>query len=488
MPAPVTLQQVRRAPAFRRLPPTEVRAVVESSKMRDVPAGSVLFEEEDRGDSVFLVLKGTLAITKSLGDGTSARIATRGPHDWLGELTLEDGGPRSASAQAEGRARVLEVPRKELLGALQRHPRAALDLMSSVVGKLRESDSILVETIRKRTQALEAANQRLGGELLRMRGGAEGSAGIDTFIGKTPAVERARAQARLAARHPRPVLIVGEDGTGKRRLALAIHAESPRAGGPFECLDCSLIGEVELEAALLGSMPGSLTGARQGEAGLLEAAHGGSLVLEHVDAIPRSTQGVLFRFLETGAYERLGSMGSRKCDVRVFGTCRNGLAAVVGEGVFRRDLAERLSATRIAIPSLRERRADIPLLARHLVQASAAALGVVPPVVAPSALRVISRYDFPGNVDELDGEMENLVAGAVPGATVASRDLPAKFVHGDPASQEFYSEAVRAFKAQIISQAVSEAKGNRARAAERLGLHRSNLTRMIRELGLNDIL
>lgn len=474
---------------MRRLPLAAVRALLGEGRVRDVASGATLFEEGDSGSSVFLVLKGTLDVRKALGDGTSASIALRGPQEWLGELLLEDGQVRSATAVAASRARVVELPRKALLGALRESPDALLDMLQAVATKLRESDALLADAICKRTAHLQATNQRLGAELLRLSSAEEGVLSVDAFVGTSAAIERARDAARRAARGESPVLLVGEDGTGKELLARAIHGESPRRDGPFAVVDCSLFGDALMEAELVGHARGALPGAARERDGTLAAAEGGTLYLKHVEALPRAAQSVLFRFLEVGEYQRMGETSLRRAaDVRVLSSTSLGLEEPVAQGLFRRDLAERLEVVRIAIPPLRARRGCIPMLAVHLVQATAVRLGVPPPALAPSALRVLSRYDFPGNIDELAAEIEQLVATLPPGAQLTPRDLSAKFVHGDPASLELYSEAVRAFKAQIISHAVAEAGGSRARAAERLGLHRSNLTRMIRELGLNDIL
>jgi len=200
-------------------------------------------------------------------------------------------------------------------------------------------------------------------------------------------------------------------------------------------------------------------------------------------------QDQLFRFLETAEFSRTGDAATRSADVRVLAGLDGDPEAAVREGRLRVDLLARLDVVRIAIPPLRARRTDLPLLALRVVDEVAARLECAPLTLAPSALRVLARYDFPNdNADELAGDVEELYATLGAGANVSSRDLPAKFVQGDPSTSEHYSEAVRAFKAQIITNAVHEAGGSRVRAAERLGLHPSNLSRMVRDLDLDEVL
>jgi DNA-binding NtrC family response regulator len=480
--------KVRKASALRRIPVAAVRELVADSQALDVPSGTVLFEEGDAAGPVYLVLRGAVQLSKALGEGRSATVAMRGALDWLGELSLKSGDLRSATARTEGNAQVLQVPRARFVALLREHPAAALDLLDLVARRLRESDESLLDALRKRTEELLTANERLGSEVQRLRRGDAIEHGLEAFVGRSALAIRVRKAGARAARSSAPVLLVGEPGVGKELLARCIHEAGARSDKPFVSLDCGTFGGPALEAEIFGHARGALPGVRDDAAGALEKAHGGSVYLANVDALPRPVQGMLHRFLELGEFARVGESRVRRSDVRVLaGIAGDPAEAVRGERL-RSDLLARLDVMRIPIAPLRQRRNDVPLIAVRLMQESAGRHGIAPPELAPSALRVMTRYDYPENVDELAGEIEELCAGAGPAATVTSRDLSAKFVQGDPSTSEHYSEAVRAFKAQIITDAVMESGGHRSRAAERLGLHPSNLSRMIRDLELDDVL
>jgi DNA-binding NtrC family response regulator len=389
---------------------------------------------------------------------------------------------------AEGRVRVLEIPRDQFLTVLGNHPEAGLDLLRSMSLRLRQSDASLVDAVRKRLGELVATTRRLGEENRALLGSLDREAGFQAFLGASRHAARVREEARNAATQPVPVLLTGEPGTGKDLVGRAIHAAGPRAGGPFLSVHCGLPGEAVLESELFGHAPGGLPGSGEARRGVLELARGGTLFLDAVNEMPRALQGVLLRFLEVGEYQRVGETSVRRSEVRIISATDADLGAAVREGRFRPDLRSRLEAIRIAIPPLRSRRQDIPLLAVHLMNRIAERLEFPPLELAPATLRTLSRHDLPGNADQLCEEMERLLRTFEAGHRVFPRDLAPAFLYGDPGSIDEYSDAVRAFKAQIISSAIEECGGHRARAAEKLGLHRSNLTRMIRDLGLDGLL
>ena len=480
------IERVRKARALRRVPVAVVREIVRNSDVRDEEAGTVLFREGDAGGSVFLIVRGSVKIAKKLDDGRNAQIAVRGGLDWIGELSLKATETRSATAVVESRTQLVEIRTVRFVALLRAHPEAALDLLHLVSKKLRESDAGLIDSLRKRTDELLTANERLGAQVRRLS--ANDDPQLQRFVGQSAHALRIRAATRRTARSNAPVLLSGERGVGKEFLARIIHDASARAGSPFESFDCSIFSGPIVEAELFGHTRGAFPGARDARPGAVERAAGGSLYLANVEALPRPAQGMLHRFLELGEFQRVGESRVRTAEPRILGSVSMDPAEAVRDHGLREDVATRIGAMRISLPPLRQRRSDIPLLAMQLAEESAALRGVAPLSIGPSALHVLSRYDYPDNADELRGEFEWLAATLEPGTTITSRDLSAKFLEADPSTSEFYTEAVRAFKAQIITNAIVEEGGHRARAAERLGLHPSNLSRMVRDLELDDVL
>jgi DNA-binding NtrC family response regulator len=481
------LEKLRRAAALRQLPEAELESLTDPSRVRELAPGDTLFDEGDPGSSVFVTVGGSVAIRKQIDDEMTATIALRGEGEWIGEMALLDDAGRSASAVAESRLRVLEIQRGEFLTILGNHPEAALDLLRSISQRLRQSDAALVDVVRKRANELVATNRRLSDENRALLGSLDREAGFEAFVGSSKHAGRIREAALRAASQQVPVLLSGEPGTGKNLLAGAIHVAGARAAAPFLSVHCGLLSESVLESELFGHAPGALPGTTEARRGLVELARGGTLFLDAVAEMPRALQGVLLRFLEVGEYQRVGETRVRSSEVRTIAATDVDLGGAVREGHFRPELRNRLEAIRIAIPPLRRRRQDIPLLAAHLMEQIAERLGAEPLDLAPATLRTLSRHGLPGNADQLCQEIERLLRTLEAGHRVSPRDLAPAFLSGDPASIEEYSGAVRAFKAQIISTAIAECGGHRARAAEKLGLHRSNLTRMIRDLDLEGL-
>jgi DNA-binding NtrC family response regulator len=455
--------------------------------VREARAGTLLFEEGQPGDSAFLVLKGRIAVRRRLGDEETVLIALRGPLEWVGEMALLEDASRSASTLAQDDVRVLEVPREAFLEVLARHGEAGLDLLRCVSERLRESDSVLIETLSKQSGVLASANRRLRRENRTLRNSWKEEAGFEEFVGSSAGAKSLRAAARRAARSESPLLLEGEPGTGKTLLARSIHAAGRSASGPFVVAYCSAVDELTLESALLGDAAGTLRGGARGSTGLVEEAGGGTLLLEEVGGLSRALQGVLLRFIDVGHFERVGESRTREAKVRVMASTTVDLEEAVREGRFRRDLLARLCAVRVAVPPLRSRRYDIPEIALDLLRDEAQRRGVPPLRLSSPALDRLSRYEFPGNLRELAGEVERLYETLEPGSTVAAGDLCAGIRQSDELEIRRYSPAVRAFKRRLVSTVMAECAGHQARAAEELGLHRSNLSRIIRDLELGDI-
>jgi DNA-binding NtrC family response regulator len=471
---------------LRKLPRRDLRWLLDRSRVRELRAGTLLFEEGEPGASAFLLLKGRIAVRRWIGDEETVLIALRGPLEWIGEIALLEDAGRSASASAQDDIRVLEVPREAFLEVLARHGEAGLDLLRCVSERLRESDSVLIEALRKQTGTLVSANRRLRRENRVLRSSSVEDAGFEEFVGGSNRAKSIRAAARRAARSESPVLLQGEPGTGKTLLARGIHAASRSVGRPLVVVYCAAADELGLESELCGHAAGVLAAGAPGRPGLLEEADGGTLLLEEVGGLSRALQGVLLRLLESGGFERVGETRTREARVRVIATTTAGLEEAVREGRFRGDLLTRLGTMQITLSPLRTRRRDIAEIAMHLLRDQAQRRGVAPLRLTAPALDRLSRYPFPGNLRELAQEVERLYATLEPDSDVAASDLSARIRQCDELDIREYSPAVRAFKRRLVSTVVAECEGHQGRAAEELGLHRSNLSRIIRDLGLND--
>jgi len=206
------------------------------------------------------------------------------------------------------------------------------------------------------------------------------------------------------------VLITGESGTGKELVARAIHENSLRAQEPFITINCGAFPETLLESELFGYMKGAFTGANENRQGLFRAAHGGTLFMDEIGNMPLPMQVKLYRVLQEGKVRPIGSTEESDVDVRIIAATNKDFEKEIAEGRFREDLYYRLSVIPLQLPSLRERREDIPLLARHFLESFRKAMEKPVESISPEAMRRMESYDWPGNVRELENTMERAVA------------------------------------------------------------------------------
>jgi DNA-binding NtrC family response regulator len=226
------------------------------------------------------------------------------------------------------------------------------------------------------------------------------------MLGTSEAMRRVYRLARLVAQRDTTVYLVGETGTGKEVVARAIHQLGPRARGPFVVINCAAIPETLLEAELFGHVRGAFTGAFQSRLGRIQAAHGGTVLLDEVGELPLSMQAKLLRFLQEGEVQRLGSTDVFRVDVRVIAATNANLSRRVEDGRFREDLYYRLAVFPIELPPLRERREDILPLAEHFLETLCAESGVGPKCISAAAADSLESYAWPGNVRELEHMVE----------------------------------------------------------------------------------
>ncbi|MEO7727531.1 MAG: nitrogen regulation protein NR(I) [Burkholderiales bacterium] len=334
---------------------------------------------------------------------------------------------------------------------------------------------------------------------------AETPAAEPEILGQAPAMQEVfRAIGRLAQSHA-TVLITGESGTGKELVASALHRHSPRAAKPFIAINTAAIPKDLLESELFGHERGAFTGAQTMRRGRFEQADGGTLFLDEIGDMPSDLQTRLLRVLSDGQFYRVGGHQPIKSNVRVIAATHQDLEVRVKQGLFREDLFHRLNVIRLRLPPLRERREDIPLLAKHFLAKSARELGVEAKRLTDAALKFLSAQDFPGNVRQIENLCHWLTVMA-PGVSVDVNDLPSELrVDAGGAVGENWIAALERevanalnrgesslmdvlgpqFEKALITRALAHTGGRRIEASQLLGLGRNTLTRKIHELGLD---
>ena len=325
----------------------------------------------------------------------------------------------------------------------------------------------------------------------------------DGLIIAEPAMRRTYdLVARLAGARI-PVLITGETGTGKERIATALHARSPRAANRLVALNCAALNEKLVESELFGHARGAFSGADVAHAGMIEAASGSTLFLDEVGELPPIIQAKLLRVLESGRVMRVGEVHERAVDVRIIAATNRNLEAEVDAGHFRRDLYYRLAAALVHLPPLRQRLAELPLLAANFLAEVARPPERRPMSLHPDALEVLCAYPWPGNIRELKTVMSFLAAvlatDVVTAADVRARlttrpagESPAAideltFVDPPDRSRAFrpLADELRELELTRIQEALSAAQGSRTRAAELLSMPLRTLHERIRQYGLS---
>jgi two-component system nitrogen regulation response regulator GlnG len=369
----------------------------------------------------------------------------------------------------------------------------------------------------------------------------ERMAAAPEMLGQAPAMQDVfRAIGRLSQSNV-TVMITGESGTGKELVARALHKHSPRAGGPFVAINTAAIPKDLLESELFGHERGAFTGAQTMRRGRFEQAEGGTLFLDEIGDMPFDLQTRLLRVLSDGHFYRVGGHNAIKANVRVIAATHQDLEQRVKEGNFREDLFHRLNVIRLRLPALRERKEDVPMLARHFLTQSAKQLGVEPKRISDAALAKLATFAFPGNVRQLenichwltvmapaqliepkdlppevgasgvDTASSRTAAAAVPDAVRAASDDPAAATPQPVAiaplgvssagsweagleaealhllatgHHDVWEQLTRRFESRLILTALANTRGRRIEAAQKLGIGRNTITRKIQELGL----
>ena len=310
------------------------------------------------------------------------------------------------------------------------------------------------------------------------------------LIGQSPPIEALRSTVRRVANTELAVLLLGENGTGKEVVSQSIHYLSPRRNQPFIAVNCAAITETLLESELFGHEKGAFTDAHEARPGKFELAAGGTLFLDEIGDLSRGGQAKLLRVLEEKVVVRVGGSRPIHTNARVIAATNQNLADMVREKRFREDLYFRLNVVTLDLPPLRERGDDILLLAEHFLNEFSRKARRKPPKLSATARKRLLQHAWPGNVRELRNLMERL-AYLSQGDKVEAEDLAFILSPGAPTGEAFnydlpLSEATDRFQIEYVKKAIDRARGNMSDAASLLGLHRSNLYRKMRQLGMEE--
>jgi DNA-binding NtrC family response regulator len=356
----------------------------------------------------------------------------------------------------------------------------------------------------------------LSREVQRLTKHAENLLSFEDLVAVSPATRSAIALARRVARSDIPVLIQGESGSGKEVFARAIHGTSERAGAPFVAVNCGALPAALVESILFGHEKGAFTGATERRRGKFQEATGGTLFLDEIGELPLDAQVKLLRAIQTGEVDPVGGTGPVKVDIRLISATNRDLGAMIADGRFREDLYYRIGVFPLSLPPLRERREDLPGLARMFLARSAAAEGMAIDDFSTAAMEAISGAAWPGNVRQLQNIIQRAViladgpvirpqdlhglatapattlsatTGQMSGAATEAVNLPvgmpvestvAPFLTGDGHIRRLLD-----IEAEAIARALTLYRGRMAETARRLGIGRSTLYRKLDELQLD---
>ena len=326
-----------------------------------------------------------------------------------------------------------------------------------------------LQTLLKRV----AEKRQLTNKYLAVKRQLERLEGKSQLIGASPGMEKVRKLTAKVAPTNSTAMILGETGTGKELVARALHDQSLRADMPFVAINCGALPESLIESELFGHRKGSFTGADEHRVGLCEVANGGTLFLDEIGELPKSMQAKLLRVLESGEIRRVGENDSFVVDVRVICATHRQLDQMVDEGDFREDLMFRINTFEIHLPPLRQRIADIPELARHLLMRFRPTAKPEDELFTPEALRVLAEHSWPGNVRELANVIEHATILCDSGP-ISPEHLPSKLEARRARTPQLKAvggpQTLREIEMQVINQALERWGGNKPKVAEELGI------------------
>ena len=320
----------------------------------------------------------------------------------------------------------------------------------------------------------------------------------DTLLGDSEAMRQIRHKITKVSRSQAPIYISGESGSGKELVARLIHEKGPRASQPFVPVNCGAIPEALMESEFFGHRKGSFTGAHNNKDGLFQAADGGTLFLDEVADLPLQMQVKLLRAIQEKSIRPIGAQQESSIDVRILSATHKNLAELVTEGSFRQDLFYRINVIELHVPSLRQRRDDIPMLAEHCLKKISHTMGVEKPLLSPSALAALQEYRFPGNVRELENILERALTLCEEN-TIQPEDLHLPTPENRPENRQEERQDEREEERpenqplnsyldhqarDVIEKALIETKYNKTASAKLLGISFRQLRYRLKKLGI----
>lgn len=352
----------------------------------------------------------------------------------------------------------------------------------------------IIDELKETAANLEKAQQLLSTENNRLRRDLRSKFTTVNIVGRNRGMQELLRQVERVADTPVNVLVIGETGTGKDLIAKTLHYQSGRHTGPYVALNCSAIPESLLESELFGIEKGVASGV-DARMGRFEQADGGTLFLDEIGDMPLESQAKILRVLESGEVERVGGRKTVRVNVRVVAATHKDLRNMVEQGTFREDLFYRLNVVRVAIPPLRERKDDIPLLVKHFLDAAIKKMRLGIKSISSEALRCLEGFSWPGNVRQLENEIERAVVLS-PTAVITPDDLSPEVarkqlsVHaatasdGAPSSSQVMS--LDDGERVLVARALESVGNNKSEAARLLGISREGLRKKLKRLGLDD--
>ncbi len=421
--------------------------------------------------------QGMDVVTASSGEEAVERLRQERPDVVLLDVQL----PRGDGFHVLGRIRELGIETTVVMitayGTVERAVQAMREGAYDFLQK--PFEPALVESVIRR--ALERS-----GFVRKDRVQRAQEAPTESIVCEDPAMRSALDQARRAATSNATMLLLGESGTGKEVVARLIHRESPRAREPFVAVNCVALPENLLESELFGHEKGAFTGASSRRIGRVELAEGGTVFLDEIGDISQPFQAKLLRLLQERSFERVGGSEAIRADVRFVAATNRDLAAAVTEKRFREDLYYRLNVIKLTLPPLRSRPSDIVPLANHFLAQYTAEAKRPGLAFSEETVELIRRWRWPGNVRELKNAVERAVVMS-PGSDIQPADLPPEMLltsEGQGRTGSYHDQILDQRK-KVLRDALAACGGNQTQAAERLGIQRTYLARLIKELELN---